>query len=206
MHLRHEVGACDELGRGVAAGQHEVERGRPRVEERQDIVHIEQAELHGVIDLVEDDEVPCAARDGRARFRKRLLRCLLVLGFVNVSLAREAFACLMHFDRAARIAFRQRLDGFELTVLPSAFDELQDQHGEPFAPRAHREPERRRRLALAVACVHDDDAARLRSFPLPSVFSFVVQKILLQCLVFKNILKSFVFQKSFLRLFVFMVY
>src|SRR5258705_775176 len=53
-HLRDQIGLGDEIGRGAASGEDQVEVGGLFVDEGQEIVERQEAQRHGDVDLVQD--------------------------------------------------------------------------------------------------------------------------------------------------------
>src|SRR5579859_2693552 len=56
-HLGDRVGDLDQLGRRVAAGDDHVGLGRPAAHPSDDLLHRHPAVLHGIGELVEDEQV-----------------------------------------------------------------------------------------------------------------------------------------------------
>lgn len=64
LHLGHQVGPAQDGGPGEAAGQDDLDvRGAP-VEERQDVLFLEEVQIDGDIDLVEDDDPVAPGKHG----------------------------------------------------------------------------------------------------------------------------------------------
>ena len=148
-----EVGGRDQLGRRVAAGDHDVLEARAVAQRRDHVVELDPAPLDRVGDLVEQQELvallgdhPLDARPALARLVGRLLEILRD--------PRPAVAHLLPVDAA------ERRRGLRLADLPLArLDELEDAAAVAARPGAQEHAEGRRALALAVAGEDDDAAA-----------------------------------------------
>ena len=62
--LADRIGEFDDLRRGVAAGEDEVESGRPGLDDVDDLGKGDQFEVDGDVDLIQDDHVVVAGGDG----------------------------------------------------------------------------------------------------------------------------------------------
>ncbi len=139
---------------GVAARQDDVHRLRLLFERSDHLGRVEHAVADGVVDLVEDHQVPLAGADGLLGFRPGLLHQLDVfrvgLGAAHFD---EAAAHLLHHEVGAKGLHR-----VQFAVVPGALEELQHQHLQAVAHGAQSGAHGCRGLALAGAGVHEDQA------------------------------------------------
>jgi hypothetical protein len=130
----------------------------PVAQDLHDLVDVDPAPRHGVGELVEDEE----AVGLRGEVALDLLPALAGVGGVVVVGALlagpgPALAHLVPGDRAALAARAERAQGVLLADLPlRALDELEDPDRPALVPRAQRQAEGSRRLALHLAGVHDE--------------------------------------------------
>src|SRR5215211_7786623 len=149
-HLGHGVGQVDHRPGGVAPGDHHVGPRRPVAQGGDHVVLGDPAVLHRVGDFVEDDQVVVAA----GQLPGRHVPGVAALGHRLVEVGRlpgEAVAQGVPFD--AEVLAQLALPGLPLVAL----DELHDHHPPAAGPGPAHDPERGRRLALAVAGVDEDD-------------------------------------------------
>src|ERR1019366_784930 len=161
LHLRHEVGHRHELVRRVATRDHHVNARRARTERREHIVLRDEAVVNRVRKLIEDHDVELSAQDELLGLLPGRDRGGLVLREV-VAVPREPAA--HHEERQ----IGERLGEDPLAGLPLAFDELHDANAHAAAQCAKDDPERGRRLALALARIdHEQPSSRsfLDAFP-----------------------------------------
>jgi len=130
---------------GVAAGQDHVHHLGLVAQGFGDDLRVEHVVADGVVDLVENDQVPLAGVDGRARLGPRLLdeADVFGIGFRAADL-HEAAAHLFEYE-----VLTEGGGGVQLAVVPRAFDELEHQHFHAAAHGAQSGAERRGGLALA---------------------------------------------------------
>src|SRR4051812_41911123 len=152
-HLGREVRGGDQLGRCVAAREHDVLEARAIAQRRDHVVEVDPAPLDRIRDLVEQEELVALLRDHPLDARPALAR--LVGGLLEILREpRPAVAHLLPVDAA------ERRGGLRLADLPLAgLDELEDAAAVPSRPRAEEHAERGGALALAVPGQDDDQRA-----------------------------------------------
>ena len=148
-HLGDGVGDFDQLRRGIAPGDDDVDVGRPAGDRRDDVADGQPVEVHQVGEFVEDHELVFAGVDDA----DRLLPSGGGVGTVGgqvVGVPGEPVAEGVPVD--AELA-----TDLLLADLPVAgLDELHDRDVPPAGDTSNHHPERGRRLALPVAGVHHD--------------------------------------------------
>ena len=137
---------------GVAAGENDVDHFRPRLERFDDFRRVEHAVADGVIDLVEDDHVPFARKDGLTRFFPGFFDEANVFGVGFRAADFDEAAAHLAQDEVFAEGFRR----VELAVVPGAFEELEHEDAHAVADRAQRGAHRSRGLALARTGVDED--------------------------------------------------
>src|ERR1700733_3742615 len=140
---------------GVAAGENDVDHLGPGAEGFSDLLGIEHAIADGVVDFIEDDEVPFAGEDGFARFGPGGFDEANVFGIgLGAADFHEAATHLLE-DEVGGVGE----DGVELAVVPGAFEELQNKDAHAVADGAQSGSEGCGGFALAGTGVDEDEAA-----------------------------------------------
>ena len=158
-HLGDGVGEFDESGVGVAAGENDVGHLGLAAEDVGDGLGREHLVADGVVDLVEDDEVPVAGEDGVGGFGPGGFDHADVFGIGLGAADFDEAAAHLFDDEAAVGGFVEDFGGVELAVVPGAFEELQDQDAHAVAGGAEGSSEGGGGLALAGAGVDQDQSA-----------------------------------------------
>jgi len=158
-HLGDGVGEFDEKWVGVAAGEDDVDAFGFLPEDVGDLFGREHVVADGVVDLVEDDEVPIAGEDGGSGFAPRLFDETEVFGVGLGSSDLDEAAAHLADGAGGILRGSEGGDGVELAMVPGALEELQDEDTHSVAGGTEGGPDGGGGLSLAGAGVDEDESA-----------------------------------------------
>src|SRR5215813_11695169 len=140
---------------GVAPRQDYVDLLRLMLKRINDLRRIEHAVTDGVVDLIQNHEIPICGKDGRSGFGPGLLYHANVfrIGF-SAAHFHETAAHLLHHEVVAECLHR-----IELAIVPRALQKLEHQHFHAVAHGAESSTHGCRSLTLTRTSVDDDQSA-----------------------------------------------
>src|SRR6185369_2117798 len=152
-HLGHGVSDLDNCRMSISPGQDNVHHFRFALQSLHYLGGIEHAVTDGVIDLIQDNQVPGAGMDCLGSLRPGLFyhADIFGIGLFGPNF-HEAAAHLLHDELIAKSLHR-----IELAIVPRALQKLQHQDAHALPHRPQSGSHGSGGLALARAGIHDDE-------------------------------------------------